>query len=37
MSFFKVENVKISGISACVPKHIEDNASFPFSENGGGG
>jgi 3-oxoacyl-[acyl-carrier-protein] synthase-3 len=30
MAFIKVENVKISGISACVPKQIEDNASSPL-------
>ena len=33
MAFFKIENVKISGISACVPKQIENNASYPFSDD----
>lgn len=28
MAFFKIENIKISGFSVCVPKHIEENASF---------
>jgi 3-oxoacyl-[acyl-carrier-protein] synthase-3 len=30
MAFLKVENVKISGISACVPKLIEENDSYPY-------
>jgi len=30
MAFLKVENVKISGISSCVPRQIEENASFPL-------
>ena len=30
MAFLKVENVRISGVSACVPKQIEDNALFPL-------
>ncbi|MCL2218657.1 MAG: ketoacyl-ACP synthase III [Chitinispirillia bacterium] len=33
MAFFKVENVKVSGISACVPKQIEDNAQFPLFDD----
>jgi 3-oxoacyl-[acyl-carrier-protein] synthase-3 len=28
MAFFKIENVKISGISICVPKQIEENTAF---------
>lgn len=28
MALLKVENVKISGISACVPKQVEENTSF---------
>jgi 3-oxoacyl-[acyl-carrier-protein] synthase-3 len=35
MAFFKIENVKISGISACVPKEIEENNSYPLFENEG--
>jgi len=34
MPFLKVQNVKISGISACVPKRIEDNASYPHFDEG---
>jgi 3-oxoacyl-[acyl-carrier-protein] synthase-3 len=30
MAFFKIENVKVSGISACVPKQIEENSAFPL-------
>jgi len=30
MAFLKIENVKICGFSACVPKHIEENASLPL-------
>ncbi|GHV86405.1 hypothetical protein AGMMS50230_20130 [Spirochaetia bacterium] len=30
MAFFKAESIKISGISACVPKQIEENALFPL-------
>ncbi|MDR0301414.1 MAG: ketoacyl-ACP synthase III [Treponema sp.] len=35
MAFLKIENVKISGISACVPKQIEDNASCSFFDDDG--
>jgi 3-oxoacyl-[acyl-carrier-protein] synthase-3 len=35
MSFFKVENIKVSGISACVPKQIEYNASYPLFDSKG--
>lgn len=30
MAFLKTENVKISGISACVPKGIEETVSYPL-------
>jgi len=30
MAFFKIENVKISGFSVCVPKQIEENISIPL-------
>jgi 3-oxoacyl-[acyl-carrier-protein] synthase-3 len=30
MAFFKIENVKVSGISACVPRQIEENSVFPL-------
>ena len=33
MAFLKIENVKISGISACVPKRIEENSSFALFDN----
>jgi 3-oxoacyl-[acyl-carrier-protein] synthase-3 len=33
MVFLKVENVRVSGISACVPRQIEDNASYPLFDN----
>jgi len=35
MAFLKVENVKISGISACVPKQVEDNTSYPYFDGEG--
>jgi 3-oxoacyl-[acyl-carrier-protein] synthase-3 len=35
MVFFKAENVKVSGISACVPKEIEENSSYPLFDNEG--
>jgi 3-oxoacyl-[acyl-carrier-protein] synthase-3 len=28
MGYFKIENVRIAGISACVPKHIEFNTDL---------
>ena len=35
MAFLKIENIKISGISACVPNTVEENASYPlFDEEG---
>jgi 3-oxoacyl-[acyl-carrier-protein] synthase-3 len=30
MAFLKIENVKISGLSACVPKRIDENCNFPM-------
>lgn len=30
MAFLKIENVSIRGISACVPKNIEENRALPF-------
>jgi len=34
MAFLKIENVRISGLSACVPKQVEENSSFPlFNDN----
>ena len=30
MAFIEIHNVAIRGISACVPKHIEDNRKMPF-------
>ncbi len=33
MAFTKIENVAVRGVSACVPKHIEENIDLPvFSE-----
>ena len=33
MALFKIDNVKISGVSACVPKQVEDNAAYPFFDD----
>jgi len=30
MAFLQLNNVKISGLSACVPKKIDENANFPM-------
>ena len=30
MAFLKIENVRISGISGCVPERVERNLDFPF-------
>jgi len=35
MAFLKVENVRISGISACVPKLVEDSASYHYFDEAG--
>ncbi|MDR0506469.1 MAG: ketoacyl-ACP synthase III [Dysgonamonadaceae bacterium] len=33
MAFLQVKNVKISGLSACVPKQIEENVDFPLFDS----
>jgi len=33
VAFLKIDNVKISGLSACVPKQIEENSSFYLFDN----
>lgn len=33
MAFLKVENVAIRGVSACVPKNVEENKDLPFYAN----
>jgi len=33
MAFLKIENVKISGLSACVPKQIDENSLFPLFDD----
>jgi 3-oxoacyl-[acyl-carrier-protein] synthase-3 len=33
MAFLQVNNVKISGFSACVPKQVEENANFPMFDS----
>ncbi|MDR1653976.1 MAG: ketoacyl-ACP synthase III [Prevotellaceae bacterium] len=35
MAFLQVNNVKISGLSACVPKTIDENANFPMFDDDG--
>ncbi|MCL1959608.1 MAG: ketoacyl-ACP synthase III [Spirochaetes bacterium] len=30
MAFFRIENVKISGVSACAPKLVEENTAYPL-------
>ena len=30
MAFLKIENVRLSGLSACVPKQIDENSLFPL-------
>jgi len=35
MAFLQVNNIKIGGLSACVPKNIDENCNFPmFDEDG---
>lgn len=34
MAFFRIKNVKISGISACAPAHVEDNLDIPVFNEG---
>jgi 3-oxoacyl-[acyl-carrier-protein] synthase-3 len=33
MAFFKIENVKVSGISSCVPKQIDENSVSPLFDD----
>lgn len=33
MAFLQVNNVKISGLSACVPRNVEENANFPIFDS----
>jgi len=33
MAFLKINNLKISGISACVPKQIDENSNFPMFDS----
>lgn len=30
MAFLKIDDIKISGISACVPKQVEENSAYPL-------
>lgn len=34
MAFTKIENIAIKGVSACVPKHVEENADIPVFAEG---
>ena len=34
MAFLEVKNVRIAGIAACAPKHIEDNLTIPVFREG---
>ena len=34
MAFIKVKSVRIAGIAACVPKHVEDNLTIPVFREG---
>ena len=34
MAFLKVDNVRLSGLSVCVPKQVEENSSFPLFDEG---
>lgn len=34
MAFLEFKNVRISGISAGVPKHVEYNQDYPYFEEG---
>jgi 3-oxoacyl-[acyl-carrier-protein] synthase-3 len=33
MAFLKIGNVKLSGISACVPRQIDENSAFPLFDD----
>ena len=37
MAFLEFRNVRISGISAGVPKHVEYNKDYPYFEEGEAG
>ena len=30
MGFLTINNIKISGVAACVPKRVEENINLPF-------
>lgn len=32
MAFFKISNVEVKGIAACVPSHIDENINYPIPE-----
>lgn len=34
MAFLEIKNVRIKGITACVPKHVEDNRTIPVFREG---
>ncbi len=34
MAFLKIDNVAIRGVSACVPKHVEENKDIPVFKEG---
>ena len=34
MAFLDIKNVRIAGIAACAPKHIEDNLTIPVFREG---
>jgi len=33
MAFLKIENIRVSGFSACVPKQIDENSSYPLFDD----
>lgn len=33
MAFLKIENVRVCGLSACVPKQVEENSLFPLFDD----
>jgi len=34
MAFFKVNDVSIKGLAACVPENVEQNVNLPFYKEG---
>lgn len=34
MAFISIPNIKIAGVSACVPKYTEENKDYPYYEEG---